>query len=181
MWNGKSLSTALLKKEFKKRQRAVCLCASGFTQKSKPPTLCVWVHGKKIKALLDTGCSKSILNFEIANVGKVGPAKERVIMMNGNSIAVNHKAVADVTVNGITIGLECLVANIVPGYQMLLGMDAVRLLGGVQVSMDGHTIKFNVEEINVGATAALYKPTDETCLPVLEKIIDKDFSRIQEW
>ena len=169
-----SVDVYLAEQEFKKRLReAACLCASGFPQKSKSPTLCVWVNGKKIKALLDTGCSKSILNYEIANVGKVGPAKERVIMMNGNSIAVNHKVVADVTVNGITIGLGCLVADIVPGYQMLLGIDVVRLLGVVQVSMDGHTKKFNVEEINVGATAAPYQPTDEICLPVSEKITDK--------
>ena len=58
---------------------------------------------------------------------------------------------------------------------MLLGMDSIRLLGGVQVSIHGHTIKLNVGERNVGVTAAPYQPTDEICLPVFEKIIDKDF------
>ena len=58
---------------------------------------------------------------------------------------------------------------------MLLGMDSGRLLGGVQVSMDGYTIKFNVEEIFVSATAASYLATNEICLPVFKKTVNKDF------
>ena len=44
-------------------------------------TLCMG-EKKKEKAFLDTGCSKS-LSYELAHMGNVGPAKKKVIMMNG--------------------------------------------------------------------------------------------------
>ena len=82
-------------------------------------------------------------------------------MMNGNSIEIKHQIVVNLSINDTTIDLECLVADIVPEYQMLLGMDAIRLLGGVQVGRDGETINFNVEQLTIGATAVSQEKTSE--------------------
>ncbi|XP_047127791.1 uncharacterized protein LOC124808636 [Hydra vulgaris] len=76
-------------------------------------------------------------------------------MTNGKSIEVQYQTVVNLSINDTTIDLECLVANIVPEYQMLLGMDAIRLLGGVQVGRDGKT--------------------NEVSTPIVQKLIDKDF------
>ncbi|XP_065675760.1 uncharacterized protein LOC136091968 [Hydra vulgaris] len=95
--------------------------------------------------------------------------------MNGNSIEIKHQIVVNLSINDTTIDLECLVADIVPEYQMLLGMDAIRLLGGVQVGRDGETINFNVEQLTIGATAVSQEKTSEVSSSTILKLIDKDF------
>ncbi|XP_065646575.1 uncharacterized protein LOC136076869 [Hydra vulgaris] len=95
--------------------------------------------------------------------------------MNGNSIEIKHQIVVNLSINDTTIDLECLVADIVPEYQMLLGMDAIRLLGGVQVGRDGETINFNVEQLTIGATAVSQEKTSEVPSSTILKLIDKDF------
>ncbi|XP_065645530.1 uncharacterized protein LOC136076000 [Hydra vulgaris] len=94
--------------------------------------------------------------------------------MNGNSIEIKHQIVVNLSINDTTIDLECPVADIVPEYQMLLGMDAIRLLGGVQVGRDGETINFNVEQLTIGATAVSQEKTSEVSSSTILKLIDKD-------
>ena len=48
----------------------------------------------------------------------------------------------EMLIGGNTICLKCLVADTVPGFDVLLGMDAVQKLGGVQISQCGKDIKF---------------------------------------
>ncbi|XP_004209839.1 uncharacterized protein LOC101240545 [Hydra vulgaris] len=49
---------------------------------------------------------------------------------------------------------------------MLLGMDAIRLLGEI--------INFNVEQLTIGATAVSQGKTNEVSTPSVQKLIDKD-------
>jgi hypothetical protein len=63
-------------------------------------------------------------------------------MMNGLVAQCNRAVEVDMDVEGKNVMLDCLTANIVPGFDLLLGMDAVERLGGIQVSRDGRNVKF---------------------------------------
>jgi len=50
---------------------------------------------------------------------------EPVIMMNGETAICRERFDVHMSVRGVSLVLDCLAPN-VPGFQMLLGMDAVR-------------------------------------------------------
>jgi transposase InsO family protein len=58
-------------------------------------------------------------------------------MMNGDVVVCKRAAVVEVVVQGFRVTLDCLIAGVVPGFDLLLGMDAVAMLGGVQVDLAG--------------------------------------------
>jgi hypothetical protein len=58
-------------------------------------------------------------------------------MMNGDGISVQHSRSVCIGVNGKVITLVCFVLDILPGFDMLLGMDAINLLGGVSIQGNG--------------------------------------------
>lgn len=101
----------------------------------------MWVEvcGRRARALVDTGCSRTILSPTVVKRTQTRPAKEQVMMMSGDSVECKLAAVVEVIVQRIHIRLDCLVANVVAGYDVLLGMDAVTMLGGVQV---GNEVRF---------------------------------------
>mgnify|MGYP003536646398 FL=1 len=59
------------------------------------------------------------------------------MMMNGDVISCAGSCRILVVVGGRELSLNCLVTNLLPGYDMLLGMDVISLLGGVTISDDG--------------------------------------------
>lgn len=61
-------------------------------------------------------------------------------MMNGSVARCSDSADVRVTVGGEAISLNCLVSDMLPGYSMLLGMDAIRQLGGVRIASDGGVV-----------------------------------------
>ncbi|XP_054285261.1 uncharacterized protein LOC129001833 [Macrosteles quadrilineatus] len=66
----------------------------------------------------------------------------------------NAKVFKVVLIRGVPLKLSCLVASVLPRYQMLLGMDAVTAMGGVTIDGDG-TITFR--DVDIGAMAEAKK------------------------
>ena len=64
------------------------------------------------------------------------PSANQIILMNGN--AIGCKAVLDVSfmIQDKQVALNCLVSNILPGCDFLLGMDCIDSLGGVLITRD---------------------------------------------
>jgi ribonuclease HI len=141
-------------------------CASGFPSNwAQLPTVDVTVADKSVRALLDTGCSRSIISRSFACFGAKRRVSESVVMMNGELSECQFAVVLNVVVHGMTVVLDCLVADVVPGYDLLLGMDGVKELGGVEVCGNGSRVTF-LKEKRIVAMA------EEVA------VHDKDFSAI---
>jgi hypothetical protein len=145
------------------RKAAEC-CAGGFPlQKAQLPVLSVKVNGRQVSALLDTGCSCSILDPSVLGTTQLGGPSHLVSMMNGKTVLCKKIHKVSVEVSGLKIMVDCLVTTLLSGYSMLLGMDAIKLLGGVRVGSDG--------SIEIQTASVATKETDVNKL-VIE---DEDF------
>lgn len=120
-----------------------------------------------IDALLDSGCSRSIISPEIARYGQMKIVKQRITMMNGDAVVCEASCAVEVSINGVTIMLDCLVAEVLPKYKMLLGMDAIGAMGGVHIGVDGSLKFVKSLKSNVSFAAELERGSME--------ISDKDF------
>jgi transposase InsO family protein/ribonuclease HI len=142
-------------------------CASGFPFYSAQPTIKVRVNGRTATALVDSGCSRSIVSPWLVRSQELLRTSEQIIMMNGEQIQCNASCVALVGTEEREVRLGCLVVSILPGVDMLLGMDGIVAFGGVTISETGK-VEFNSkkEQITcVGQSTSL-------------QIEDTDFSAI---
>jgi hypothetical protein len=97
----------------------------------------VEVGGVMMRGLMDSGCSRSILSRKVAQEVKKLPTTEMIVMMNGDTEKCALSSEVIVNVKGRRVKLNCLVVDVLPGYQILLGMDAVTALGGVRIFGNG--------------------------------------------
>jgi len=97
----------------------------------------VLLSGQRETALVDTGCSRSIISRLRVEGIDVECVRKPVVMMDGTRTVCNGACTIDFLVDGRSVTLSCLVEDILPGYDMLLGVDAVRLLGGVFIDARG--------------------------------------------
>ena len=121
----------------KKRIReAETCCASGLPHyQARLPTLRVVVNGKVATALVDSGCSRSIVSDRFVQSTGIctSPTKESIMMMSGATSDCKATAVIGLGMTNCQSPcvVDCLVLPIVPGIDLLLGMDCVRALGGM--------------------------------------------------
>ena len=102
------------------------------------PTVNVTVDGEfRARALLDTGCSKSIISSDFPFRANRKKSLKEVVMMNGDVAQCSDSVDVEIRVGSESLILNCLVMNMLPGFDMLLGMDVVSQLGGVHVRADG--------------------------------------------
>jgi len=105
------------------------------------PSCFVRLNGKNVHALIDTGCSRSIVSCKhVNNKFNISRTPERITMMNGEAAVCSGAWSVMVMVGKKEFPLNCLVSDVVPGYGMLLGMDAITILGGVHVAGGGTLI-----------------------------------------
>ena len=117
-------------------------CAGGLlSYGAQLPVLTVILQDRPVSALIDTGCTRSVVSTAVAGCeGK--PEKNEVTMMNGDVVTCERSFVCVVKVDDRVIRLNCLVSDIVHGFDMLLGMDAISILGGVTVTAGGRVVEF---------------------------------------
>ena len=90
-------------------------------------------------------------------------------MMNGNVARCGSSWIAVVVVGGKEFLLDCLVSTLAPGHGMLLGMDAINVLGGVCVNNGGMSVQFGPFPL---ACAVVSSMTSSV------KLEDQDFSAV---
>ena len=147
--------------EERREKEGAYYCASGFRHgHATLPTIRVRVNGTSAVALVDTGCSRSIVSRRFPGVQRTVPANERITMMNGRQAVCRAASQLKVACHGRRFNLSCLVADVVPGFDLLMGMDAIRKLGGVQVSRDGTRVTF-LEQENVSAMSTEVRIDDK--------------------
>lgn len=120
---------------FKKRIRGDSYRCAGslLGQRAQLPELTVYVRGCRRTALVDTGCSRTIISKAVAGESGILCVND-VTMMNGDVVSCFKTLICTVSIAGKTIELNCLVSEIIPGYDVLLGMDAITAMGGVTVT-----------------------------------------------
>lgn len=159
-----------MSQSIKKRiRKAVYCCASGFPYNmAQLPAVRVRVQGVEMKGLVDTGCSRTIVSIDDVRTTEVKTGSVRVTMMDGSSTTCCKSSIVKIEVGGVEITLDCLVSKLLPGFGVLLGMDAVSALGGVHVSPEGH--------------ASFEKTGRAVCSPAVDlsqqrdiQIVDDDF------
>lgn len=107
------------------------------------PVIDVYVFGKNVKALVDTGCSKSVLGPNLCDVEKRSCS---IIGVDGRKIECRGEVVAPISVNDRVEWIECVVAEkLFDGIDAILGMDFVNQRGGV--TLIGNLVKFFDKEV----------------------------------
>ncbi len=148
--------------------REAAICASGFpVQQAQLPTVWAVIGGRRCKALVDSGCSRTVVaSTAVQNLVVSRAVCKRIRMMNGDTVECSRAAVVDMEVHGQRVSLDCLVTTVVPSFDVLLGMDAVCRLGGVHISPNGRT--------EFGGAQGCVAVTDGGEL----EIVDQDFKAV---
>ena len=104
--------------------------ANGFSGglKALPVVRCV-VNGKSCRALVDTGCSRSVVKICLVDEESIQQQQEKVTLANGLRVPVGTCAVVfDVEDKKVT--LNCTVMNRLPeNFDVLLGVEMIEKLG----------------------------------------------------
>lgn len=155
-------------------KEAVLSCAGSLSSGSlaQLPRVRVYRGGKELIALLDTGCSKSIVAGKLVSPEEVRPFHCRVVMMDGKDTVCSTACTLSMEVEGVVLKVDCVVGEILPPYDMLLGMDFVKLMGGVFVDGSGN-IEFGTRGNNSRLVVACAEEGE-----IQEVINDDDFSAV---
>ena len=97
----------------------------------------VWVsvNGRACRALVDTGCSQTIVR---SGVVACTEEPKKIIAVDGRIIRCEGEAICDLLVESVLIKVNCLVMkNLVHGIDVILGLDAIGRLHGVCVNEKG--------------------------------------------
>lgn len=111
------------------------MCASGFPRQAAVmalPVVDAIVNGQPVRALVDTGCSKSMVSIHVSSSRGRGC---EVTTFDGGKVGCLGEAEVSLEVDGRRLRVECVVTErLLGGIDAILGMDAIDSLGGVYVS-----------------------------------------------
>lgn len=135
--------------------------ANGFCQNRNAPIIDIIVDGEKKRGLVDTGSTRTIIS------GSRGDEGELVNVVGGQKIQCSQK-VASLVLFDVSFTISCLIVEkLVPGIDVLIGMDIINMFGGVKIQ--GQKIEFL--DLKSCSYASITK------LPISQKMIidDQDF------
>ena len=90
------------------------------------------INDERVAALIDSGCSRSIISSEIITGLRLKPAINEVLTMSGEKVRCIYESEVKITLRGRQLLLSCIVApRMIDGYQLLLGMDSINKIGSV--------------------------------------------------
>ena len=113
--------------------------------RSKMPVISVVVNGREARALVDTGCTTTMVHNRFADVVS---GEAVVSAFDGRQVRCKWASNVEITVAGKKMNQEVtVVSEMVKGFDMVLGMDVIAALGGVEVS--GSKVQFLREEESV--------------------------------
>ena len=121
-------------------------CAGGLpvTSYAHAPTIFAVSCKQKLKCLVDTGCTKSIVAAKTAkrlNVA-MSACNERISLMNGSLTPCTSFCSIKIDVSHVALTADCLVSDLLGDYDLILGMDIITQLGGLIIDKNGN-VNFN--------------------------------------
>ena len=91
---------------------------------------------ESVRALVDTGCSQTIVSKRFVGSAKVHPAGGKVVAVDGSAHRCGVVRLL-LWINGRSCEVSCLVMEKqLREFDVILGMDVVRLFGGLVVKED---------------------------------------------
>ena len=72
--------------------------------------------------------------------------------MNGQSVECLRRCNCKICFDAITLELDCVISELIPEFDLILGMDAIRSLGGFTLLKDGRPIFPNISSSSKGST-----------------------------
>ncbi len=103
----------------------------------------VLVSGRRVQALLDTGCSQTIAARSL--VRDVVGCGGSVTTVDGREAALDGKGQIELAIGGHNLSMECLIlSRLLPMAKLILGMDMVKKLGGVFIDGVNNEVKFGL-------------------------------------
>ena len=140
-----------------KRGRDVSVTLSPFKLKEVLPVIEAVVNGKRRMELVNSGCSRSLVTKSVCNPWSRQASDVLTVddkTLRGNGIRTIMLAVDDVS----PVKADVLVVNSsLWGFDMLIGMDVIRMLGGVHIDQSGDAI-FSWTEPHVCAVIRIEEP-----------------------
>lgn len=141
-----------------------------------PPCVSCKVEGVLGVAMLDTGCSKSIVARRmLSRCHEVSSRATRVTTVDGSSVPVLGESVITVVVMGKCVKEVSMLVmeQLLPGVDVILGVDVMIRLDGIAFEvMDGELIPIREEEV------AMVGVENELILPRV--ISDQDFEAVYD-
>ena len=147
------------------------VCAGGFpTDGEALPVIEAHLNGRRIRALIDSGSTSSIVNAKFAE--DVYSSDSQIMNVNGQSITCDGGSTMKLNIAGVDMVHSFLVMrDFVRGVDVIIGLDVIRRLGGVIIK-DG-SVEFcrqvSHESVN---------PTLAACEEKIEPLVidDPDFT-----
>ena len=97
----------------------------------------IGVNGQSVLALVDSGCSKTVVRRGLVREHVEGVRKNPIVLADGSAADASSGEV-QLSINGKVINVECLVMESMPfGLGVLVGMDVIERLGGVTIRKSG--------------------------------------------
>ena len=102
------------------------------------PIISVFINKVRYSALVDTGSTSSVLSSGVVTAAglSVRGRKLSLSLLNGVSAVCSEVGPVDIVVQGEEVCVDCVSVNGLVGgcwFEVILGMDAIRALGGVCV------------------------------------------------
>ena len=138
-----------ISQEIVRRETVMEVCRRQLTSNESMalPVISVFINGKRVKALVDTGCSKSVISRRLINSDQIEWKNEKTILADGSSVEVGSIFI-QMQVRGVTLDVSVNIMNTFSCYfDVLLGVDVIYKLGGIKFT--NGELKFGCEtEIN---------------------------------
>jgi hypothetical protein len=121
-----------------KRARESC-CAVSLPRRevrappSSLPVVDIYARGRKVKALVDSGCITTLLSARMA--GDQAGNEERLVTVDGGEINVRRTRDTELKIGGVTLNVKTLVIErIMEDFDVILGLDVINKLGGATIA-----------------------------------------------
>lgn len=149
----------------KRRQESWCAGSSPASGLAALPIIEVTINGRRVRALVDSGCSRTVVREGLCKVQ--GPSCD-VTAVDGSRVVCEGRSDAVINVRGVSVKVWCVVTKkLLSAVDAVLGMDVIAEMGGVMI-MDGARVEFGKRLCSVGCISA----SNEKHLVIK----DKDFS-----
>lgn len=101
----------------------------------------VMVRRKEVRALVDTGCSTTVVASYL--VPECEGKKSKLVAVDGREIVCEGETNVELVVQEIQLGIRAIILRkLIDGIDVVLGMDAISQLGGVAVGKGGDPVTF---------------------------------------
>ena len=129
-------------------------CANGRSQELKAlPTVDIMVDEERIRALVDSGCTRTIAARRL--VKKFSVNGGWVLAVDGSKVKCGVGQLV-MSISGMDMTACCLVlGNLISAFDVIIGMDIIQLLGGVTIGPD-RVVSFDGQD-GKGCAAAVSK------------------------